>query len=736
MSAAPLVIDQRQVLLGKRLGKGGEGEVYSIEGDGQHAVKIYTLADTADRERKISAMISARLAAHAPEVAFPLSVARTRNGKFAGFLMRLVADHKPLHELYSPGSRKLHFPRADYRFTVRTVLNIAKAVASVHKLGCVIGDINHSSILVSQHATVALIDSDSFQVVDGAQLFLCRVGVPEYTPPELQGLPLGSVKRTANHDAFGLAVVVFQMLFMGRHPFIGTVRRGELPPLPEAIRDFRFVYTESHDVGMDQPPGTPALSDFPKSVADGFEAAFGQQTRDRRPTAAGWIASLQELEKALIQCTEDKLHWYPSDASDCLWCAMEKALGATLFVPYVPPAETKIHPFDPGAGGFDLAAVWRQIETYPLAERLEFSPFLAQIDAGPSASARAAVMRKRLIVSFRVASALAALVLALSLPSVWIVWIPLALYALFGKEGGGSTTVETLTKQYTEIDGRFQIAMMSWRKKIGIGDSEQLLAALRDAKSKYASLGSEEQNQTKRYHQERRGRQLHAFLDGFEIRRAKIRGIGPAKQAALASYGIETAADVELERILNVPGFGPTNSAGLVDWRRKLESRFVYNERTNDLDRQELARISSHIQSRASTLRRTLLAGRSNLESLVNRVKAMAAIKDAEINRLHAVREQMRVDIEYLGGTVPASASSQKVLPSQPVSVIASAARPYSGGAASVSTTQPATHGLQSALCPRCGSAMVPRRARRGRWAGRQFWGCSRYPVCKGTRNV
>lgn len=36
--------------------------------------------------------------------------------------------------------------------------------------------------------------------------------------------------------------------------------------------------------------------------------------------------------------------------------------------------------------------------------------------------------------------------------------------------------------------------------------------------------------------------------------------------------------------------------------------------------------------------------------------------------------------------------------------------------------------------CPLCGSAMVKRIARKGANAGNQFWGCSAYPGCRGTR--
>ena len=210
MSTPAILIDQRRFMLGSRLGKGGEGVVYSLDHDESHAVKLYTVSDLVEREQKVEAMIRSGMAQQVPQVAFPLSVVRDEAGRFTGFLMKNVLEHKPLHELYSPGSRKIHFPQADYRFLVRTAQNISKAIASVHAIGCVIGDINQSSILVSKSATVALIDSDSFQVTSGSETFFCRVGVPEYTPPELQGLPLAKIPRTANHDAFGLAVVIFQ----------------------------------------------------------------------------------------------------------------------------------------------------------------------------------------------------------------------------------------------------------------------------------------------------------------------------------------------------------------------------------------------------------------------------------------------------------------------------------------------------------------------------------------------
>jgi restriction system protein len=35
--------------------------------------------------------------------------------------------------------------------------------------------------------------------------------------------------------------------------------------------------------------------------------------------------------------------------------------------------------------------------------------------------------------------------------------------------------------------------------------------------------------------------------------------------------------------------------------------------------------------------------------------------------------------------------------------------------------------------CPKCGSPMVLREARKGPHAGKKFWGCSKFPVCRGA---
>ena len=48
-----------------------------------------------------------------------------------------------------------------------------------------------------------------------------------------------------------------------------------------------------------------------------------------------------------------------------------------------------------------------------------------------------------------------------------------------------------------------------------------------------------------------------------------------------------------------------------------------------------------------------------------------------------------------------------------------------------------ATAGKENApVCPECGAPMRKRKAKAGRNAGQEFWGCTKYPECNGIRNV
>ena len=55
---------------------------------------------------------------------------------------------------------------------------------------------------------------------------------------------------------------------------------------------------------------------------------------------------------------------------------------------------------------------------------------------------------------------------------------------------------------------------------------------------------------------------------------------------------------------------------------------------------------------------------------------------------------------------------------------------------ASAETPSPTPVQEEEKLCPKCGSKLVLRTAKKGNYQGNQFWGCSRYPKCRYMENL
>lgn len=725
---APIVLrgDRTPLPLGELVGRGGEGEVWAVQGNDAVVAKIYTGDRAPKREPKVRAMLAAALSEGAKFVSYPSALVLDQRGRFAGFLMQRVAKAKPLHQLYKPIARKRHFPTADFRFLVHVALNVAKAMAAVHEAGCVIGDVNESGVLVTEKGVVALIDADSFQVEHDGRRFACEVGKPEYTAPEIQNKPLKDVIRTRDHDTFALAVVVFQLLWMGRHPFSGTFKGGDMQ-LERAISEHRFAYSIVDSRSMSPPPGVPGLSYLPPGLGEAFENAFSTAGRSNRPSAATWVSLLSDLQRGLRSCGRDSFHHYPSVAGSCPWCQMREDLGVELFVPR-PLAIGEIPASGKWSDGFDILAIWRTIDrvTPPSAAT---EPPMSFNTPGPSKAAsvtKTARWERKLVGLLSLAAAGAVVLFAAQLWPVWVVagWFGLAKFFGDGDEGD-------FTRKFVNVDREWAKALGEWRSTRGVERFSQLKGDLLEAKVQYEGLTAEERRRLDEAECNRKDAQLKAWLEQFQIRRARIKGIGPGKVATLASFGIETAAEVASGRLLSVPGFGPVNSRPLLDWRRRLEGRFRYDPRPNAVDLQRAASIRADVLTKAAKLRLELQSGPSELAKLASDISAAQRRATPELVTLRQQRAQAEADLKYLGKSVPSPAPVQIPLsgtvPRTPINL----KRPRKSGSVASQNA-----GSSRRNCPQCGSAMVQRTARRGINAGGKFWGCSRYPSCRGTRPI
>ncbi|RVT39648.1 topoisomerase DNA-binding C4 zinc finger domain-containing protein [Sphingobium algorifonticola] len=703
--------------LGKKIGKGGEGDVFLLAAQPDRAVKIYKEALRGSREAKVRAMVEGKLASGTDLVAFPDATVDAAKGGFVGFVMRLVSGFQPVHELYSPKSRKLHFPDKDYRFLVRAAINIARAVGKVHQAGCVIGDFNHSGVLVAKDATVALIDADSFQFSREGRVFPCAVGVPDFTPPELHSVNLATATRTHAHDHFGLAVAIFHLLAMGKHPYAGRFAGGDLT-MSEAIAQNRFAFSQIRkaETRTVPPPGAVSLKDFPLPVARAFEAAFGLDPA-LRPDAAQWILVLKELEAGMSRCTAVKSHYYPSAAGKCLWCRLAGQSGVDMFPDLIGAAA-------PAAGGpFDLDRLWAQISAIKLPRPEDLLPrWTGDVGTGSPAVAEA----KKAVLGGR-ALAIAALIGALAgffyASNAAILWIGIGIFGLV-KLSGARIDEGPFKTAYSSADKRARDAELAYLARIGLTELAQVREDLEHWVADYRRLESELTRELMLLKSSREARQRAAFLDRFPLRRAKISGIGPAKTATLASYGIETAADITRHAVMAVPGFGDAMTAKLLTWRSGHEAKFCYNPAPDASDVQAENAVRSAHAARRADLQAKIRSGAAALQAGPPRLAARATGDDQPL--IYALGERARAahDLELLGFKVPLRAPITLAVKVQPASQ-ASAGRPTS--------SPQAAGGVPS--CPLCSAPMRRRTARRGRGSGRQFWGCSRYPGCRGTRN-
>lgn len=291
-----------------QLGVGGEARIFVLPDDPSKVVKIWH-HPTAERARKLEAMLlnppvdPMASQGHA-SIAWPLELVLTVASRavVTGFTMPRVVEMHPIIDYFNPKTRLQRSPLFNYFYLVRTARNLATALRALHERGYVVGDLNECNILVSETALVTLVDTDSFQVWDAREgvLHRCRVGRPEFTPPELQGKSFANLNREPAHDLFGLGTLLFQLLMEGTHPFAGVYGgHGDAPPYPERIGAGHFPHAKNSSVPYTPTPIAPRFDGLHPVVQHLFLRCFweGHLDPSLRPDTLSWQYGLEETPR-------------------------------------------------------------------------------------------------------------------------------------------------------------------------------------------------------------------------------------------------------------------------------------------------------------------------------------------------------------------------------------------------------------------------------------------------------
>jgi serine/threonine protein kinase len=313
--------------LKERLGSGGIASVYRERiGQQDYAIKIYNDSSTFEAA-KIEFMI-----AHPPEdsvrevagikyprYAWPLAVTREKGPSAnpgVGYAMPVIDatksktldyffDHNLSQNLESAHSKALSFK-------IEILRNLSESIEELHKAGHIFVDLKPQNVRVFEGTNiVTFLDCDGFTIGEagGAKRFQSTMVSPDYVAPEITRRANRNDPIGVEQDEYALAVMIFQMLNNGIHPFQGI------------IKDPNFNAPTNDDkaaLGL-YPHGitpNPRISPRPQSLHDTLldetrfllDRAFVEG--NQRPTATEWKQHFDKIlmQKFLVRCTSQ-----PSD---------------------------------------------------------------------------------------------------------------------------------------------------------------------------------------------------------------------------------------------------------------------------------------------------------------------------------------------------------------------------------------------------------------------------------------
>lgn len=320
------------------LASGADGAIHLADGDRDLVLKLYHDPQKDPvRLKKLQAMM-----ADPPvlpdlgingrryvQIAWPKGWLVDQAGRFVGFAMPKVdlARATSLENLLSKKSRaSLGIPDS-YGFRITAAANLASVVAELHAHGHHIIDLKPINLNVyTDTFIIAVLDCDGLSIhgTDGERFpahqytdgFICPEALQQKLPPQA---------LAESQDRFALAVILFQLLNQGIHPYQGIPAKGAAIPPTNGERVEKELYAYGRAENRLIAPSPWSIHEFLDiDTRKLFDRAF--TTRHDRPSAAEWRDHLlpyaNKSTGKTIVCSKYIEHVHFS--MGCPWCALEK----------------------------------------------------------------------------------------------------------------------------------------------------------------------------------------------------------------------------------------------------------------------------------------------------------------------------------------------------------------------------------------------------------------------------
>jgi hypothetical protein len=316
----------RDYRLGPPVAGGGDG-VYSVPLSRQVVARIHhDGTGLAVSERKVQAMLKRPPALpdivedgeHFVRMAWPVASLHDKSGKFTGFLMPAVdmQTTSPVESLLQESQARAEGLPTSLGAKMNLAARLAVAINELHEQGHRVVYLTPAKLrFYRQSLHLAVIDCERFSVRADNQRFAADPdaavqNVSDYLAPEFQNKPIPR-DNEESQDRFAMAVVVFQLLNFGIHPFTGIPTHDQVPAdIPGRIAGNLYAYGAVPNPDLEPSLGSGHLA-MPKELKSLFDRAFAGKA-NARPQAQEWATWLPfyaiPSNDAVVVCQANSRH--------------------------------------------------------------------------------------------------------------------------------------------------------------------------------------------------------------------------------------------------------------------------------------------------------------------------------------------------------------------------------------------------------------------------------------------
>lgn len=326
--------------IGKLIKSGGAGSVSHINNAPKQVSKIYhDKIDKAYYLKKITAMQALKptlkpvTVNNTPIIQLAWPEARLYNNQkqFVGFVMPEldVKNTIELEYILQERQAKAHGLPTGMGAKVSLAYNLCSLIDALHQQGHRVIDMKPLNLRFYKASLyMSLLDCDGFSIQGENTRYPAGQFTVEYLAPEFQNKQVVPENQEERQDRFALAVIIFQLLNFGIHPFSGSPKNDTVPTdIPRRIAGNFYAYgIKAHN--LITPNMVSGHKHLPDTLRRLFDKAFSGAP-SQRPSAKAWANALydyaQPEKQQMLVCKNDNNHQHFSGKA-CAACARETQL--------------------------------------------------------------------------------------------------------------------------------------------------------------------------------------------------------------------------------------------------------------------------------------------------------------------------------------------------------------------------------------------------------------------------